>query len=98
MPGGPGDGSPRRPRVGRLRRHAIDAPVCGGERGLGQGALVVGGYSTRAVSTLAVKGYPGSSEDHRVSPVKDEAYTYLRDSNLYTALDFSVHRSGCLTG
>jgi hypothetical protein len=27
-----------------------------------------------------------------------EAYTYLRDSNLYKALDFSVYRGGCPMG
>ncbi len=33
-----------------------------------------------------------------LASLKGEASTYLRDPNLYTALDFSVYRGGCPTG
>jgi hypothetical protein len=33
-----------------------------------------------------------------LASLKGEASTYLRDPNLYTAIDFSVYRGGCPTG
>lgn len=69
MPGGSGDGSPRGPRFAHLRGIANDAPLCGGERGFGQGALAVGGDARRRISSSAPQSLSTSSTSHRVSPV-----------------------------
>ena len=69
MPGGPGDGAPRRRRFAHLRRIADDAPVQAGELGLGQGALAVGGDESWRISTSTPQGLSTSSTSHRVSPV-----------------------------
>jgi hypothetical protein len=69
MPGGSSDGSSRQPRFAHLRCIADDAPIGGGECGIGQGALAVGGDKRRRISSWTPQGLSTSSTSHRVSPV-----------------------------
>src|SRR5829696_8242527 len=72
MPGGSGDGSTRRPRSSHLCGIADDAPIRGGELGLGQGALAVGGDARWRISSSTPQGLSTSSTSHRVSPVIEQ--------------------------
>jgi hypothetical protein len=67
--GGSSDGSPRQPRFARLRCIADDAPLAGGECGIAQGALAVGGDKRRRISSSTPQDLSTSSTSHRVSPV-----------------------------
>jgi hypothetical protein len=71
MPGGSGDGSPRRPRSSHFRCYAVDAPVCGGERGFGQGTLADGVGAGRRTAAGSAQGLSIPPTSHRVSPVNE---------------------------
>ncbi len=62
-----------------------NAPVRGGECGLGRGVLAVGGDARRRISSSTPQGSFTSSTCHRVSPV-NEKYQNLQQNRIRQAV------------